>query len=413
MGKIDIYDQQKKVDWYLTRVKEDTVFADETKQELLGFMDYCTANGLSNHRVMFYMDRLFILAKNLKKPFRQATKQDIEALMAKLQRNQLEMQKSCTKPKNPRPKKPISETTKNIYRLSIKYFYKYLEGNGEEYPEKVRWIKQTKNGKNDLLPEELLTEQDIQKMIDAAQNPRDQALISMLAESGCRITELASLRLKNITFDEHGARIHVDGKTGMRKVRLIKSVHHLEQWLALHPDKHNREAFLWVMLTHMKYPGQNMGYDAIRIQVKKIANRAGITKRVNLHGFRHARATELAKMGLSTAQMAGYLGWKQSTQMAGIYIHMAGKDVDDALLGAYGMKKEEENHAGQKCPRCAKVNTPDKVYCECGLPLKFNAEVMAQDREKEEFIKKVEPLMKMLEDPDFQKLVAKRMAEGS
>ena len=69
------------------------------------------------------------------------------------------------------------------------------------------------------LPEELLTEEEIQKMISSCANLRDRALVSVLYESGCRIGEIGNLRIKDVLFDEYGAKIDVLGKTGARRVR--------------------------------------------------------------------------------------------------------------------------------------------------------------------------------------------------
>ena len=392
MGKIDIYGHKKKLERYNRRIKEEPDFEEETKKEILRFLDYCSATGLSIQRMNFYLDRLFPIAKRLKKPFKEASRADLEALVAWVERNE-----------------NWSSETKNIYRVTLKKFYKWLEGNGTEYPEKIAWIRMNNGRKKGMLPEELLDHEDINKMLDAAENPRDKAFISTLTESGCRITEIASLCIKNIGFDEYGATILVDGKTGMRKVRLIQSVHHLSYWLENHPHKDDPNAFVWVTLTGKNKGKSNMNYPAIRRQIQKIAKKAGIKKRVNLHGFRHARATELAKMGLSGAQMAGYLGWTQSTKMAGTYIHLAGKDVDDALLKAYGIKKKDDENGKIKCPRCFKLHNITARFCEgCGMPLNMRAAVELEDK-RAEFEKKIEPIMELLKDKEVKEFLAKKI----
>ena len=51
----------------------------------------------------------------------------------------------------------------------------------------------------------LLTEDDIKKLVEATDHPRNKALISLLYESGCRVGEIASLQINNVAFDEKGA----------------------------------------------------------------------------------------------------------------------------------------------------------------------------------------------------------------
>jgi len=37
--------------------------------------------------------------------------------------------------------------------------------------------------------------------------------------------------------------------------------------------------------------------------------------------------------------MKEYLGWVQSSDMASVYVHMSGRDVDKALLTLHGIRK--------------------------------------------------------------------------
>jgi integrase len=103
----------------------------------------------------------------------------------------------------------------------LKKFFRWLR-NSEDYPEEVKWIKARVKNSNPKLPEELLTEDEIRRIVSAAENPRDKTLVLVLYETGCRIGELLSLRIKNIQFDEYGALLLLSGKTGQRRVR----VHH-------------------------------------------------------------------------------------------------------------------------------------------------------------------------------------------
>ena len=53
---------------------------------------------------------------------------------------------------------------------------------------------------SDKNPSDLLTEEEIFKMIEVADNDRDKAIIAVLHESGCREGELVSSQLKHIKF---------------------------------------------------------------------------------------------------------------------------------------------------------------------------------------------------------------------
>lgn len=83
-------------------------------------------------------------------------------------------------------------------------------------PEEVKWIKTTFR-KRRLLPEASLTVDELRKLVEVAENPRDKALILAHYESGCRIGETLPLRILHVSFDQHGAVLIVDGKTGSRR----------------------------------------------------------------------------------------------------------------------------------------------------------------------------------------------------
>jgi integrase len=252
--------------------------------------------------------------------------------------------------------------------------------NGGEDPEITKWIK-PRTGEKKKLPEELLTESDIKRMILAAEHLRDKALVAVLYDSGARISEIGNLRLKHVVFDKYGAVLTVDGKTGMRRVRVIFSAPYLASWIDMHPGKKNPESFLWINVgqrnrgAHMRYPG-------FCVLIKRIAKNAGIEKRVYNHLFRHSRSTELSQH-LTEAQMEEHLGWIHGSKMPRTYIHMSGRQMDDAILKIHGIVKKEDlkpELTSVTCSRCEHVNGPTSDFCcKCGMTLTIQA---ATDVEK-------------------------------
>ena len=110
---------------------------------------------------------------------------------------------------------------------------------------------------------------------------------------------------------------------------------------------------------------------AILANVKTYTTQSGGTHtRVHPHLFRHSRATELAKH-LTEQQMKVYLGWTQSSKMAGVYVHLSGADMDNAILEMNGIK-QSENHAEEsiRCQSCGHVNASMSKICgQCLRPL--------------------------------------------
>ncbi|WP_292388591.1 tyrosine-type recombinase/integrase [Methanosarcina sp. UBA5] len=315
------------------------------------FVHSCYTEGLSDQRVLKYITTLKSIGLLMNKDFDKVTKTDIENLLIAV--NQ----------------KTQSEATRHDYKISLKKFYKWLY-KGDE-PELTKWFTTGTKNKDRKLPEDMLTEEEIIKMINTAPNTRDKAMIGLLWDIGARIGEVGTLKIKHVKFDEYGAVIIVNGKTGPRRVRAVWSVSYLMNWLEEHPERDNPEAPLWFNLSHRKKGLENMQYGAIRMQLQRIAETAGIKKRIHTHLFRHSRATYMANH-LTEAQMNIHFGWVQGSNMPSIYVHLSGRDVDQAVLKANGIEiKEEENKPKTNvCPRCKSINTPNNLFCyKCGAVL--------------------------------------------
>lgn len=350
-NKIEVHHYERRLEKVLSRINKSPI-GREDKSLILEFYDDCLSRGLSKARILKCLDTIERIAKLLRKPFKNATKEDIACFVREIE------------------EKDYTDWTKHDYKIILKIFYRWLKKT-EEYPEEVRWIK-LKVGKGHLLPEEILTEDDVKKLVECATNLRNKAFILVLYESGCRIGEILSLHIKSVQFDDYGAVLIVSGKTGDRRVRIIASAPKLAAWLENHPLRENVESPLWVNLS-MNCRYDTFSYAAAKAMLKETAQKAGIKKRVYPHLFRHSRATFLANF-LTEAQLKQHFGWAQASDMASTYVHLSGRDVDNTLLKLQGIKTEkQENEVVLKkiiCQRCGANNSPGSKFCmRCGSPL--------------------------------------------
>jgi integrase len=77
----------------------------------------------------------------------------------------------------------------------------------------------------------LLTEEEVKAMIKKCDNLRDKALIATLYESAARLSELLTMQILDVAFDEYGCLIVLHGKTGARKLRLVVASPYLANWI--------------------------------------------------------------------------------------------------------------------------------------------------------------------------------------
>lgn len=391
-GRLELYDYPRRLELSLQQLRKQEGIGEENIREIETFSKIRLAKGSSHGRVAKVVYCIRFLALWLGKPFREATKDDLIALVGALE------------------EKDYAEYTKYDFKIVLKMFYKWLKGNDEVFPPEISWLKPRLKNQSHKLPEELLTEDEVLKIANAANTIRDKAFILTLYESGCRIGEILSMRLKNIQFDQYGAILRVTGKTGDRRVRVVSAAPVLTAWLDIHPSRNEPDAALWPQTaTNYSNPDKYLRHSSIQVLIKRLAKKAGIRKRIHAHLFRHSRATLLASK-LTEAQMKEYFGWTQGSDMAATYVHLSGRDVDSALLQVYSLKDRPEERElkinVRICSRCKEKNSVAQSFCgRCGNPLD-EKNLLADS------MKKPNELMNtLIDDPEVKELLARKIME--
>lgn len=272
--------------------------------------------------------------------------------------------------------------------IALRKFFDWLKPKNDFF-ENIK-VKQPKS----YLPvDQLITVDDVKSMLSACKRQRDRAWLMMLWDTGCRLDEVLSRNINHVQFDEYGATMIVDGKTGMRKVRLIDSLPDLRLWLNQHPMKNNPNAPLFV--TERRYDHKEgkimeerrLDHNTIQNTLKTISRLARIKKNVHAHALRHARLTHFVKQGFMESELRILAGWTGGSNMAAIYVHLAGADVDKKLLIKNGLMTNDEELIFKtlkpgKCPRCSNENPVDAKFCNvCGFVLD---RVIAKEVEKKD-----------------------------
>jgi len=365
--KINVHDWDRRYERTLTRLKQNKLIGESNRQLILRFDEECRANNLGLPRRVKYLYTLPILAERLGKDFNSASVEDIKRVVGRVNDSK------------------YADWTKNDFRVALKRFYRWLRNLpvGQNPPE-TAWIR-TRSSKNSILPEELLSEDDVSALLRACENSRDRAFVITLYELGGRIGELLSLQRKHVAFDQYGALLMLSGKTGDRRARAVLSAPSLSQWLNDHAEK-GPEAPLWVCISD-RNKGKPLNYASARMLLRRLARRAKLRKRVNPQSFRHSRASLLATK-LTERQMEQYLGWVPGSRMPQVYVHLSGRDIDNAILELNGTIEPKITKSGptlrtKVCVRCEHKNDPISKFCSrCAMPLDLNAALEVEEKRR-------------------------------
>jgi len=337
----------------------------EVKNRIKEFLSYLQAREeLSEERLYFYSVKLRKIAGIMGETFLDPSDKDVEKALNTIRSNP-----------------SYSEWTIEGFKQAFKKFYKW---NGNE--DSVKWIKRNNKPNYKKKPDFIITQGEVDLLISSCDNARDKAIFSLLYDTGVRIGELLSIKIKDVSFDDYGMRILVSGKTGVRVVRAIgDSVGYVRAWLNVHPDQFNEDTFLFVKF---KDPREALDIGSLYRMFNKVKHRAikiGFppNKRINPHKFRHNRATELASK-VKGPVLEKEMGWVPSSRMTRVYIHLSDDDVDRAILEAHGIKVEKKAESARRariCLYCKAPNPGNAKYClQCGRPLDYDEAKLLDER---------------------------------
>ena len=362
--KIDLYNHSQRIDEKIRRIRDDKNILPRNKTKLLEYIEHMQAGKNKKATISKDVYALHYLSIHIKKDFMKCKEADIDRLCAKIN-----TQKSGSG-------KAWSLETKRNHKVNLKKFYKWLYGVKKKgvYPPIVENVETTLGESDRKLPSDLLTDEEIEMMVRAADNPRDKALLLSMYETGARIGEMLNVRIKHIVFNDFGAYIMLNGKTGMRRVAVIMSSPALATFIDMHPKKDDPDSLLFLTkMNRNKIKGyEPLSYAGARKVLRVLAERAGIKKHIHPHLLRHTSATRAAKF-LTEAQMKEYYGWTRGSDMPSVYVHLSGRDTEEAIKRMHGIANEGEKTTKATikiCQRCKIKNSFGSKFCNsCGYPL--------------------------------------------
>ena len=210
-------------------------------------------------------------------------------------------------------KRKLAASTVTVYLAALRFFYtktlkKSWSAAETPYPKRAEHIPS------------ILSQQEVARLIDAADNSFHRTLLMTLYATGVRRAELTHLKISDV--DSQRMVIHVQGGKG-RKDRDVMLSPKLLKELREHWRRLRRKPSQWL------FPGNRQHIDDRPISTKVVwhacrnaAKRAGIKKPVHPHTLRHCFATHLLEQGADLRNIQMLLGHNDLEQTT-VYLHVS------------------------------------------------------------------------------------------
>lgn len=212
------------------------------------------------------------------------------------------------------------------------------------YQEKTHNIKNPmlliSSPKQDQKLPHFLTYEEVDKLINTPDSKtqigmRDTCILECLYSTGCRVSELVNIQLKDIDFDNHTIKILGKGS----KERYLFYGKQLEvklnDYLQIRPTllKNHHHNYLFV-----NTKGLQIGDRDIRAMMSKTAKQAMLETTVSPHVLRHTFATHLLDSGADLRVVQELLGHENlvTTQ---IYTHVSNEHLRRVYLNTHPRSK--------------------------------------------------------------------------
>lgn len=222
----------------------------------------------------------------------------------------------------------------------LKGFFNYLIFEDYRTDNPTDLIESPKIGRK--LPD-TLSEEEIDALIAAIdlshpQGERNRAMLECLYACGLRVSELISLQLSDLYFDE--GFISVTGKGD--KQRFVPISTHTQKYINVYRKEvrvHDNPKPEYTNTLFLNRRGRQLTRAMVFTIIKDLAVKAGIKKVISPHTFRHSFATHLLQNGADLRSIQQMLGHESITTTE-IYMHVDRSQLSDVLHKFHPRSKE-------------------------------------------------------------------------
>lgn len=146
---------------------------------------------------------------------------------------------------------------------------------------------------------------------------RNLAIIEILFSRGMRVSEVCGLKLENINLKNGVVKVFGKGsKERIIQICQLETLSIIKNYYQLHKNQIKQESPFFINRL-----GLQLSTQSVRLMVKSYVNKAGLTKHITPHTFRHTFATLLLEEDVDIKYIQNMLG-HSSIAITQIYTHV-------------------------------------------------------------------------------------------
>ena len=220
---------------------------------------------------------------------------------------------------------------------SLKSFFKYLQSKNVIKDNPLTLISNPKLEKK--LPK-FLNFEDLDKLLNAFDNNnyiglRNSLILEMLYSTGMRVSEIVSIKLKDISINNRS--IKIVGKGNKERIVYFgtKCSNLIDNYLKYSYNKLNLNNLDYLFLSKT---GKKISDREIRTVVDEAASIANIKTKISPHVLRHTFATHMLSEGADLRSVQELLG-HENLSTTQIYTHLTNEKIRNVYLNSHPRAK--------------------------------------------------------------------------
>lgn len=147
-----------------------------------------------------------------------------------------------------------------------------------------------------------LSVDELELVRESCETLRERAILEMFYSTGCRLSELANMKISDISVQSMCAKVIGKGNKERIVYLSFKAIHHLRKYL----DSRNDDCE-YIFVTQRK-PFRGMGNRAIQREIDRIERRTNLSKKLTCHVLRHTFAQLSMDAGIELADLQQLMG---------------------------------------------------------------------------------------------------------